>query len=300
MKQKLREFCRSIGIDAVGIAPAGPYKELEVMLRNRRELGLYTELEEQDLAKRIDPHCTLPGVQSVIVCLFPYYTGDIAGANLPRYAYGRDYHNLVRKKLEQIGAFLTDRIPGFIYQAFVDTGPLADRYLAYLAGLGFYGLNSHIITDRYGSYVVIGYLLNNYPFSPDQPQERVCRQCGRCIRACPGQVILGNYRIDPRGCRSYLTQKKGELTEEERRILQRTNLLFGCDVCQEVCPHNQEIELTSLPEFRQDLFGCLNGGELDRFSNREFKEKYGDRAFSWRGKGILLRNWRYLKAGQDV
>ncbi|MPM59582.1 Epoxyqueuosine reductase [bioreactor metagenome] len=133
-------------------------------------------------------------------------------------------------------------------------------------------------------------MLTNYPFEPDKPLDLTCIKCGRCMRSCPGQIILGDFNIDPRGCKSYLTQKKGELSDKELSIIAKTNLVFGCDVCQDVCPHNQNIEQTKIAEFRTDLVHKLDYNELSSMSNKDFSRRYGSHAFSWRGKKILLRN----------
>jgi epoxyqueuosine reductase len=156
---------------------------------------------------------------------------------------------IVKDKLEQIGEFLTARILGFKYQAFVDNGPLADRNMAYLSGLGYYGVNAHIITDKYGSYVFIGYIINNYAFEADKPMDRTCIQCGRCVECCPGCAILGNFDINPLRCRSFITQKKGELTEQEENILRKSPLVYGCDICQDVCPWNSKAPIGTEPGF---------------------------------------------------
>lgn len=300
MKEKLKEFCRSLGIEYTGIAPPGPYHELEQRWRKRIEQGQMTGFEEKDISRRIDARCTLEDAASVIVCLFPYYTGPVQGANLSKSVFSRDYHVLVKEKLEQIGQFLKGHIAGFEYRAFVDSGPLVDRYMAYLAGLGFFGVNGHIITDRYGSYVFIGYLINNYPFAYDQPQNRTCLQCGNCRRSCPGSAIPGNFDISPLRCRSFLTQKKGELTAEEEGILQKDSLVFGCDICQDVCPHNRNIEMTPLQDFQQHLVTRIEPAELEHMSNREFLRKYGNYNFSWRGKNLLQRNFRILQPSRSA
>lgn len=294
MKNELKKFCRSIGIEYVGIAPPGPYPRLAEVLKNRQTKGYYTEFEEQHSEKRTRPSLTMPDVQSIIVCLFPYFTGRKASGNIAKYSTGLDYHIVVRAKLEQVGQYLSSRLAGFSYQSFTDTGPLVDRYLAYLAGLGVYGINGHIINEKYGSYVVIGYLLTNYPFAPDNPRNTTCSKCGRCIRCCPGQAILGDSTIDPRCCRSYLTQKKGELTEQEIKIIKKSGTVFGCDICQDVCPHNKNAAISAMKEFQTDAIYNLDYDQLASMSNKEFKQQYGRRAFSWRGKKILLRNIRYM------
>ncbi len=295
MKEKLREFCKSISIEHVGIAPAEPYYDFEKVWKKQIERGYISGFEEKDIKKRVYPELTLEGAKSVIVCLFPYYTGQAKDSNLTKSTYSLDYHLIVKEKLELIGKFLSILIADFEYKAFVDTGPFSDRYLAYKAGLGFWGINNHIITDQYGSYVFIGYLLNNYPFEPDKPLDRTCIQCMNCVKQCPGQCILGDFTINPLKCKSYITQKKSDLNEEEKDIIKKHSLIWGCDVCQDVCPHNKRIEITIIKEFQENLLYQLDYEELSGISNKEFMRRYHDRSFSWRGKGVLKRNHEIIQ-----
>ncbi|NLP35828.1 MAG: tRNA epoxyqueuosine(34) reductase QueG [Clostridiales bacterium] len=290
MKEELRKFCKSINIEHMGIAPAEPYYDFEEVWKKQIERGYISGFEEKDIDKRIYPKLTLENAKSVIVCLFPYYTGECKDANLTKSAYSLDYHLIVKEKLDLIGRFLEISIEDFEYKAFVDTGPFSDRYLAYKAGLGYWGINNNIITDQYGSYVFIGYLLNNYPFEPDKPMDRTCMQCMNCVKQCPGQCILGDFTINPLKCKSYITQKKQELEHEEIEILKKHSLIWGCDVCQDVCPHNKNVEKTIIKEFQENLLFRLDYEELSQISNREFMRRYRNRSFSWRGKGVLKRN----------
>lgn len=295
MKQELREYCKSLHIEHMGIAPPGPYEELETRWKKRLEKGHITGFEEKNISKRIDPAQTLTDAKSVIVCLFPYLTEEPETANLSRSSRALDYHLILKEYLDKIASFLQERLPDFQYRCFADNGPLADRYVAYLAGLGYFGYHSNLINDQYGSYFFVGYIINNYPFEPDQPLTKTCLQCGRCIEACPGGAIDGSYDINPLRCCSYLTQKKGELTEEEALILQKHELIFGCDTCQRVCPHNAAVPMTPITPFKDDIKAYIDEEELNLISNKEFSKRYKNRAFAWRGKTILLRNLRLCK-----
>ena len=294
MKKALIEFCKSIRLEHVGIAPSGPYNDLKDLWEKRIEKGFVHAFNKGSLEKMICPNLTLEDAKSVIVCLFPYYCGNFENANLSKYAYSVDYHITVKNMLEKIGDFLQKKIQGFNYEAFADTGPLNDRYLAYKAGLGFFGINNHIITDEYGSYVFIGYIISNYPFEPDKPQDRTCRKCFDCVKRCPGQCILGDFTINPFKCRSYISQKKGELSAEDMEILKKNPLIWGCDVCQDVCHHNQSIKKTVIEDFKNNLKYRIEYEELEEISNNEFFRRYKDRAFSWRGKGVLKRNYEII------
>jgi epoxyqueuosine reductase len=290
-KSQLRMICSSYGVELVGIAPSRVYKELVPILEKRHANGHYTSFEEKQLQKRVNPFLTMESCRSIIVCLFPYFTGFKEPSNISVHAYGRDYHIIVKDYLEKIATSLADKIQGFEYLTFTDNGPLPERHLAYLADLGFFGKNSLLITNKYGSYVFIGYIMNNFPFEPDSPSNKSCQNCGECIRHCPGNALSENFGFNPGRCISYITQKKGPLSTEESNILKRQSSIYGCDICQKVCPYNVDIPITPIPEFLDDNIYALDYENLRDMSEREFRKKYKDRAFSWRGRKVLLRNF---------
>lgn len=292
--RKLKDYCEKIGIKTVGIAEVGPYYDLEKIILERDTKGYITGMEEPSIEKRINPRVTMENANSIIVCAFPYYTSDYKDSNLSKYCYGKDYHLVVKSKLEEIANYIKSEVEDFEYMVFADNGPLVDRYLAKISGIGYYGINNNIITDEFGSYLFIGYIINNFKFELDEVNIKTCKQCGVCQTACPGGAILGNFNFNPKNCLSYITQKKEELTSEEIEALRRGNKVFGCDICQEVCPHNKGIEKTTIEEFHKDIKINLDKDEIYNISNKEFKRRYNDKAFSWRGRKIIQRNMEIL------
>ena len=289
-KEKLKEFCSSIGLKCVGIAGVGPYYDLEKIIKQKLSNGYFTGMEEEIIEKRVNPRLIMENAKSIIVCAFPYYVDEMEESNLSKYCYGEDYHIVAKRYLQKICDFLEEKINNFEYKFFVDNGPLVDRYLAYQSGIGYFGINNNIITDEYGSYIFIGYIVNNYEFYADDPLPKTCIKCNKCVKYCPGNAILGNFELNPRRCLSYITQKKDDLSEEEMNLIKENKMVFGCDICQEVCPHNKGISITNIEEFKTNLITKLDYDEINDISNKEFKRRYGNRAFSWRGKKIIQRN----------
>lgn len=229
--------------------------------------------------------------KSAIVCLFPYYVGDREGT-LSLYARPYDYHLIIKRTLSMVCDYICSLAPCTQCEVFADIGPEVDRMLAYNAGLGFYGKNKMLINNDLGSFFFIGYILCDLDLPPDSPLQKSCMGCNRCIESCPGGALGESFDINR--CASHISQKKGDLAEYEIAILKKSNLIFGCDMCQRVCPHNN-ITPKPMKEFTRDLIHSLNIEDLENLSNREFMRNYQNRAFSWRGKSVLLRNINILK-----
>ncbi|MGL5507390.1 MAG: epoxyqueuosine reductase, partial [Paraclostridium sp.] len=141
---EIKEFCKSIGIECVGVAGIGPYYDLERIIKHRLNNGYFTGMEEPMIEKRIDPKATMENAKSIIVCAFPYYIKDEEGSNLSKYCYGKDYHIVVKDKLETMATYIKNKLEKFDYMIFTDNGPLVDRYLANISGVGYYGINNNI------------------------------------------------------------------------------------------------------------------------------------------------------------
>ena len=229
--------------------------------------------------------------KSAVVCLFPYFSGYREG-NLSLYAHSLDYHKIISEKLKLISDFIKSIAPSCTAECFCDIGPEVDRLLAYRAGLGFYGKNGMLINSEYGSFFFIGYVLCDLNLTPDAPIENECMGCGKCFEACPGGALSASG-FDISKCASHISQKKGTLTKEEEEILKKSGLIFGCDACQKVCPHNKEA-CKAMKEFTENLMSGICLDDIKSLTNRQFSEKYGNRAFSWRGKKLLERNLELL------
>lgn len=230
-----------------------------------------------------------PNPQSVLVAAFPYFAGE-TGGNLSVYARGEDYHLVLGRNLNTICDLLREQFAGYSFVPGVDASPLPERELAWLAGLGLRGRNGLLILPPYGSYVFLGTILTDAALEVSTlPPADVCISCGKCAAACPTGALDGAVFHADR-CLSALTQKKGTLTGREEAILRAHPYIWGCDLCQTVCPYNAAPKTALLTPFLTDLIENLRFCDVNGLSNRQFKEKYGSRAFSWRGPAVLRRN----------
>lgn len=235
-----------------------------------------------------------PNPRTVLVAAFPYYAGDRPG-NLSLYARGRDYHQVVTEKLNTICDILREKYENGVFLPAADNSPLPERQTAWRCGIGLRGKNGLVILPPYGSYVFLGTILTDVELDLEPRTASLdCVGCGKCLAACPGGA-LGEDGVNLSRCLSGLTQKKGELTGEEEALVKAHPLIWGCDCCQQACPYNASPELSPLPEFREGLVDVLDGADLEGLTNRTFREKYGDRAFAWRGPAPLRRNLEWKK-----
>lgn len=224
-----------------------------------------------------------------IVALFPYYMGYHEESNISIYTHGRDYHLVTRDVLTSVAETLSLKD----YRIHSDTGPEIERTLCVNAGLAFRGKNGMCINSKYGSYFFIGYIVCSESFPISTPGTGECFNCGRCISACPGGAI--SDVVDVSRCLSDITQKKGELTPWEQDLIKQNKTVFGCDVCQRVCPHNADVPITPIKEFKENIITRIDIEDIQNLSQRQFAKLYGDRAFAWRGKKVIERNLELTK-----
>ena len=226
----------------------------------------------------------MPDCQSVFLFAIPYYNGAHPERNLSLYAAPRDYHLYVSQLEERMVEKLSALYPNEKFALTADHSPIDERDAAWRLGLGVKGDNHLLITEEYGSFVFLAEILStlaaecyyeNDVLPPEVPVTE-CLHCGACQKACPC----------PDGCLSAITQKKGDLSEEEIQMMLDSGILWGCDVCQTVCPLNRDAAITPIAFFRENTLYRLTLGQIEEMSPAKFKE----RAFSFRGKKTILRN----------
>jgi len=267
-----------------GVARADNFPEL---FRQQEWLarGYAGEMKYLSDARRSDPQTALPGIRSVIVCALTYNTeharteqawtdlGDATKASEPcgwisRYAWGDDYHDVLREKLELLLDDLRDQFPQpFEARIYADTGPLNERVLAKHAGLGWLGKNTLLLNERIGSFFFLGVILTTLDLQPtlgiaDVPPADRCGTCRKCIDACPTDALVEPYVMDARKCISYLTiELRGPIPKQFREPMGQH--IFGCDICQDVCPWNRHAPVTDAKEFQPRSFAtaAVAGGE---------------------------------------
>lgn len=298
LKEELIAYSQTLGIDKIGFTSADPFTELKQRLLEHRERGYESGFEEPDIDKRCDPRKIMPEARSIIAIALAYPSklkdapksrkGAYRGL-LCRASWGTDYHHILRDKLRRIEQFLHKKVPGVKTESMVDTGALSDRAVAERAGIGWSGKNTSIITPEFGSWVYLGELLTSIPFEPDQQLTESCGSCTKCIDACPTGALVQGGQLDSQKCIAYLTQVKDFIPEEYRDKI--GNRLYGCDTCQTVCPVNRKKNFTHHADMQPDtevVKPLLK--PLLTITNREFRQKFGSTASSWRGKKPIQRN----------
>lgn len=244
--------------------------------------------EALEKTKQLCPHPA-----SLFVAAFPYYAGRAPG-NLALYCRGEDYHTVLNRRLNKVCQALQVRYPDRRFVPGTDNSPIPEQAAALLAGLGQRGLHHLLIVPPYGSYLFLGTILTDLPLenSPFAQKAVACTHCKACLRACPTGA-LSEHGFDFTRCLSHLSQKKGTLSHWEQEALSKSPLIWGCDLCQNACPCNLTAAHSPLPEFQENLLHSLSFADLDGLSNRQFREQYGQYAFSWRGPSVLRRNFQY-------
>jgi epoxyqueuosine reductase len=301
LEDRLKARARALGFELVGIAAATAADSFE-HLRDWLARGFAGDMEymqHYEEARR-HPSAVLPDVKSVVMVGMNYKPAEEQKrrrgeeekrGQVARYARGDDYHDVLRARLNELLAWVREEVPGCAGRGVVDTAPLLERDFARRAGLGWFGKNTMLLNKRLGSYFFLGALLLDLPLAPDTPHESAhCGTCTACLDACPTHAFVGPGVLDARLCISYLTiELKGAVPETLREPV--GNWLFGCDVCQEVCPWNRKAPAGQEPalQARHEL-ETLDPAELLGLSNEAFRHRFRGTALTRPKRRGLLRN----------
>ncbi|HEY5537726.1 MAG TPA: tRNA epoxyqueuosine(34) reductase QueG [Acetobacterium sp.] len=306
---EIRKLAKDLGIDLIGFFSTDSLVECLSHLEKRVSQGFSTGFEGGKPEDRIDYKREFPSAKSGIVIGINYYqevkkpVDDKSRGALAAVAWGEDYHLVLREKMlllmEKINYELTRQGKQTVhYKSYVDNSPLVDRGSAYRGGLGFFGKNNCLINETLGSYFFIGQILLDYKidFETVKPIPGSCGDCHRCLDACPYGALKQGFSLEPSRCTAYLTQKKELTDEEESRV---SNYLYGCDLCQRVCPYNQDLERTKEKDFwiePETAYPEIK--EIVNLSNKGFQRKFGKTSAGWRGKKVLVRNAKLFEKNQ--
>lgn len=266
-----------IGFSKVGIARAGVLDREAELLGKWLERGHQATMGwmEGNKERRVDPGVILPGARSIVSVALNYYTphrhsADPETGKISRYAWGDDYHDILIRRLDHLCLFMDEEFPGSRSLAYVDTGPVMEKAWAQRAGIGWLGKHTNVITQDLGSWVFLGELITTVELTPDEPVTDHCGTCTLCLEACPTGAIVEPYVVDSGRCISYLTiEHRGEIAPDLANKLEQW--IYGCDICQDVCPWNHRF-----------------GRETDE---QRFQPREGNMA-------PVLREWETMSAGE--
>jgi len=320
LTRRIKRKGKELGFAAVGVAPASVLTPEGERLAQFIARGYHGEMDwlAQTREKRTDVNRVTPGAASVITAAMNYYTEEPPSGQSPLqgseqtetgriscYAWGEDYHEIVAERLRELFVWIQVLLPGAQGKVYVDTGPVMEKAWAARSGIGWIGKHTNLITRDLGSYVFLGVILLDRELIYDVPKEDSCGTCTRCIEACPTQAIVAPYVLDARRCISYLTiEKRGEIPEEFHAAM--GDWIFGCDVCQEVCPWNRFAKPTSessfqpRPENRAPILSDLLRLTPEEFSTRTRRSplKRAKHQGLIRNAAIALANRRKQETGE--
>ena len=300
----VKRTAHDAGFELSGVAQLRDHPELAhfpewIDAGRAGEMKYLESRDESGQLKRASLANTFPWARSVVVCAINYNTSPPYSIEerepnqgwISRYAWSKeDYHDAVLRRLRQVEGALKAASPGLITRSYVDTGPIVERVYAKYAGVGWIGKNTCILNQQLGSWLFLGVILTSLELQPDLPAADRCGTCTRCIDACPTNAFIGPYELDATRCISYLTiEKRGNLPEDLREGMGRH--VFGCDICQDVCPWNRKSPMAIAPEF-QPREGLVNPALewLANMSEDEFREKFRGSAIKRAKRTGLRRN----------
>ncbi|MCI0330011.1 MAG: tRNA epoxyqueuosine(34) reductase QueG [candidate division Zixibacteria bacterium] len=300
--ERMKKLALEAGFAKTGIAAPVVDAKTKAHFAEWLSKGFHADMDwmEENAEKRLDPKKVMPEVRSVVSLALIYNTpfrhsNDPSEGKISRYAWGKDYHLVIQDKLKKLISRLQDEFPGSNWKGWVDTGPTMDKYWAARAGIGWQGKHTNVLAKGLGSYFFLATLFTDMELEPDTPAKDMCGNCTRCIEACPTQAIIEPYLLDSNRCLSYWTiEYRGEQIPSD--IAEEMNgWLFGCDICQEVCPYNKKPVFSSEEDFLPYLGEPeLNLETVAKMSQPEFSRRFAKSAVKRTKHSGLVRNARQL------
>ena len=301
------------GFDLVGFSRTSLSPKHEHALESWVSNGLAGTMAymERDPKRRVHPEASLTSAKSVISLALNYFHPEDVKPSTPagkiaKYAYGRDYHKVIEKRLKKLSKFIVEAGgDGTEVKSYVDTGPILEKAFAQEAGLGFFGKNTNLITRNFGSWVFLASLITNLELESDAPHTGGCGSCRLCIDACPTDALLGNGSLDARRCISYLTIETKDAEHPKELQAGIGEWAFGCDICQDVCPYNFRAKTTRHEELYPASAGPRAGTWLDleslenMKSDEEFQNAFQGSPLRRSKRSGLLRNARTVRSNAE-
>ena len=284
-----------------GISTADFLKEEAPKLENwlKNEYQGKMDYMNNHFDKRLDPRVLVEGAKSVVSLLLNYYPSETqenkSAPKLSKYAYGQDYHFVIKDKLTQLFEFIQEEIGEVGGRIFVDSAPVMDKVWAQKSGLGWMGKNTNLIHPKHGSFFFIAELILDLELEPDGPIKDYCGTCTKCIDACPTDAIVQPYVVDGSKCISYLTIELKDAIIPGEFKSQMENWMFGCDICQDVCPWNRFSKAHSEPKFHpHDNLLKMNKADWEDLTEEVFRELFKNSAVKRTKFSGLKRNIDFL------
>ena len=299
-KQLLKTKATELGFFYCGISKADFLEEEAPRLEKWLNLNYQGKMSYMAnyFDKRLDPRLLVDDAKTVVSLLLNYYPEEIQNAESPKiskYAYGEDYHTIIKDKLKELIQYLKENIGEINGRAFVDSAPVMDKVWANKSGLGWIGKNSNLIHPKEGSFFFIAELILDIEIEPDGPMKDYCGTCTRCIDACPTGAIVQPYVVDGSKCISYLTiELKDELLPNEFKG-KMDNWMFGCDICQDVCPWNRFSKITQEQRFKPNpMLLELKSNDWKELNEEVFNQLFKHSAVKRTKFTGLQRNIKFL------
>jgi epoxyqueuosine reductase len=302
LTHELKKEAYRLGFDFVGISKAGFLEEEAPRLENWLNQNMQGKMHymQNHFDKRLDPRLLVEGTQSVVSLLYNYYyptkPENPDEPKVSMYAYGKDYHQVVKRKLKHLLGFMQENHGPVSGRAFVDSAPVLEKAWAKKSGLGWIGKNGNLINKAKGSYFFIAELMLDIPLEYDEPVSSYCGTCTRCIDACPTQAIVQPFVVDGSKCISYFTIELKDEQLPDEMAGKFDNWIFGCDVCQQVCPWNRFAQPHHEPEFLpNETLLKMKTNDWEKMTEEVFNRQFKDSPIKRTKFKGLKRNLKFVK-----